>query len=148
MALLARDNNESAEAPSASAGRGSGLLATLALADSSLGGVGLLAGLPLLAATWALLSPAHVLSRTMTWDLLFNLAGAWQLHFGHVPHVDYHDPVGQLHFLLTAAGFHFFGPSPRAILVGMVIVAGVAVARRGRLALWRPWHRADHPLSR
>jgi len=136
MALLARDNNESAEAPSASAGRGSGLLATLALADSSLVALVLLAGLPLLAATWALLSPAHVLSRTMTWDLLFNLAGAWQLHFGHVPHVDYHDPVGQLHFLLTAAGFHFFGPSPRAILVGMVIVAVVLFAA-GSFVAWR-----------
>src|SRR5216683_3808639 len=116
MALCVRDNNESAYAPSASAGRGSGLLATLMVADSSLAALMLLASLPLIAATWALLSPAHLLSRTMTWDLLFNLAGAWQLHFAHVPHVDYHDPVGQLHFLLTAAGFHFFGPSPPATL--------------------------------
>jgi hypothetical protein len=69
-------------------------------------------------------------------DLLFNLAGAWQLHFGHVPHVDYHDPVGQLHFLLTAAGFHFFGPSPRAILVGMIIVAAVLFAA-GCFVAWR-----------
>ena len=31
------------------------------------------------AAIWALLSPPVVLSREMTWDLLFNLAGAWHL---------------------------------------------------------------------
>jgi len=136
MALFVRDNNESAYAPSASAGRGSGLLATLMVADSSLAALMLLASLPLIAATWALLSPAHLLSRTMTWDLLFNLAGAWQLHFAHVPHVDYHDPVGQLHFLLTAAGFHFFGPSPRAILVGMIIVAVVLFAA-GCFVAWR-----------
>jgi hypothetical protein len=48
----------------------------------------------------------------MTWDLLFNLAGAWHLRFGHVPHVDFHEPVGQLNFLLTEAGFLLVGPSP------------------------------------
>jgi len=82
----------------------------------------LVAALPTMAAMWALLSPDHVLSREMTWDLLFSLAGAWHLHFGHVPHVDFHEPVGQLNFLLTEAGFLFFGPTPRAFLAGVLIV--------------------------
>ncbi|MCW5733201.1 MAG: hypothetical protein KIS73_03720 [Enhydrobacter sp.] len=85
----------------------------------------LASGTPIALATWALLSPPLILSTEMTWDLLFNLAGAWHLWFGHVPHVDYHEPVGFLTFLLTEAGFWLIGPSPRAILVGMTIVAGV-----------------------
>jgi hypothetical protein len=40
------------------------------------------------------------------------------------------------HFLLTAASFHFFGPSPRAILVGMIIVAVVLFAA-GCFVAWR-----------
>ena len=40
------------------------------------------AGLPVLIAAWALMSPATLLSRTMTQDLLFNLAGAWQVYLG------------------------------------------------------------------
>ena len=127
MALWTSDD-DLARAPSVSAGGAKGLLATLAIADSSFAALVMLAGLPLLAAAWALLSPAHVLSRTMTWDLLFNLSGAWHLHFGHVPHVDYHDPVGRLDFLLTVAGFHFVGPSPRAVLVGMTIMAAALFA--------------------
>ena len=88
----------------------------------------LAAGLPVLAATWALLSPPVILSSEMTWDLLFNLAGAWHLWFGHVPHVDYHEPVGVLTFLLTEAGFRLLGPSPRAVLAGMAIFAAVLFA--------------------
>lgn len=87
--------------------------------------LGLVAGLPLLVATWAILSPPAILSGEMTWDLLFNLAGAWHLWSGHVPHVDYHEPVGVLTFLLTEAGFALLGPSPRVVLVGMAIVAAV-----------------------
>jgi hypothetical protein len=88
----------------------------------------LASGLPVLAAIWALLSPPVMLSSEMTWDLLFNLAGAWHLWVGHVPHVDYHEPVGVLTFLLTEAGFGLLGPSPRAVLVGMAIAAAVLFA--------------------
>ena len=70
----------------------------------------LAAGLPVLAAAWAVLSPAHMVSSEMTWDLMFNLAGAWHLWFGHVPHVDFHEPVGTLTFLLTEAGFWLTRP--------------------------------------
>lgn len=52
----------------------------------------------------------------MTWDLLFNLAGAWHLHNGQVPHVDFHDPVGQLYFRLTQLGFWLCGPTLRSHL--------------------------------
>jgi hypothetical protein len=44
----------------------------------------LLAAVPTAIAAWALLAPDYLLSREMTWDLLFNLAGAWHLQFGHV----------------------------------------------------------------
>ena len=88
----------------------------------------LAAGLPVLAAAWAVLSPSHMVSSEMTWDLMFNLAGAWQLWFGHVPHVDFHEPVGTLTFLLTEAGFWLTGPSPKAVPVGMAIVAAVLFA--------------------
>ena len=32
-----------------------------------------------------LLAPGRLFSREMTWDLLYNLEGAWHLHNGHVP---------------------------------------------------------------
>ncbi len=82
----------------------------------------LLAGLPTLAATWLLLSPAQLLSREMTWDLLFNLAGAWAVHTGQTPHVDFHDPLGALNFALTHLGFYVTGVNPLAFLVAQCIV--------------------------
>jgi hypothetical protein len=108
----------------------------MALADGELGGddrtsalqmslaaLVLLAGLPVLAAMWALLSPNLVLSREMTWDFLYNLSGAWQLRHGHVAHVDFHEPVGELNFVLTRLGFELFGPTPFAFLAGATIIA-------------------------
>jgi hypothetical protein len=59
----------------------------------------------------------------MTWDMLFNLAGAWHVFQGQVPHVDFHDPVGALNFLLTVAGFHLIGLSPDAMLAGASLMA-------------------------
>jgi hypothetical protein len=88
----------------------------------------LAAGLPVAAAAWILLAPAWLISAEMTWDLLFNLAGAWQLRFGHVPHIDFHEPVGTLTFLLTQAGFWLVGPTPKAVVAGMVIVAAAIFA--------------------
>ena len=60
-----------------------------------------------------LASPGILLSRQMSWDLLFNLAGAWHLHYGGVANVDFHDPVGQLYFWLTRLGFWLCGPTVR-----------------------------------
>jgi hypothetical protein len=54
----------------------------------------------------------------MTWDLLFNLEGAWSLWNGQLLHVDVHDPLGIVTFGLTLLGFHIAGISPRAFLVG------------------------------
>jgi len=51
-------------------------------------------------------SPNLVVSHQMTWDFLYNLSGAWHLQHGHVPHVDFHEPVGQLNFVLTQLGFN------------------------------------------
>ena len=87
-----------------------------------------LSGLPVLAAAWALMSPPTVLSNAMTWDFLFNLSGAWHLYVGHVPHVDFYDPVGQLYFILTAIGFQLLGPGPFAFLIGVAIVVSILFA--------------------
>ena len=95
-----------------------------------------LAALPVVASIWALLSPPVVLSHEMTWDLLFNLAGAWQLHFGHVAHVDFHEPVGELNFLLTDVGFRLVGFGPSAFLVGSVLMA-VALFVAAASVAWR-----------
>ena len=84
-----------------------------------------LAGLPVLVAAWLLMSPPHVLSNTLTWDFLFNLSGAWHVYLGHVAHVDFHEPVGQLSFILTAIGFHLMSPGPYGFLVGEAIVVSV-----------------------
>jgi hypothetical protein len=83
----------------------------------------LLAGLPVIAGAWALLSPNVVLSREMTWDFLFNLSGAWQFEYGRIPHVDFHEPLGTLNFVLTWLGFTLFGATPFAVLAGSVIVS-------------------------
>src|SRR5215475_15428949 len=83
-----------------------------------LAALGLSAGLPVAIAIWMLLSPGRIVSREMTWDMLFDIAGAWHVFQGHIPHVDFHDPVGELNFLLTAAGFYLVGPRLEAFLVG------------------------------
>jgi hypothetical protein len=97
----------------------------------------LLAGVPVLVALWALLSPGLVLSHEMTWDLLYNLSGAWHLQHGHVAHVDFHEPVGELNFMLTLLGFELVGPTPFAFLVGVTIVAAVAFAAASLAAVRR-----------
>jgi hypothetical protein len=109
-------------APSASPAL-DGLLSAWLMHDASPAKVLVLAALPVATAIWALLSPPFVLSQEMTWDLLFNLAGAWQVHVGHVAHVDFHEPVGQLNFLLTEIGFRLVGVGPRAFLAGNVLMA-------------------------
>jgi len=96
-----------------------------------------LAGVPVLIAAWAVVAPANLVSKVMTQDLMFNLAGAWQVYQGQSPHIDFHDPTGQLSFLLTAVGFDLLGLGPRAFLVNVLIVAAflflaslLAVVRR------------------
>ncbi len=96
-----------------------------------------LAGVPVLAAAWAVLSPPVMLSRTMTQDLLFNLSGAWHVYSGHVAHVDFHDASGRLSFLLTALGFHLLGPVPFAFLVNVAIMSGVLFAAAFLVAMRR-----------
>ncbi len=77
------------------------------------------------AAGWLLAAPDRIVSRQMTWDMLFNLAGAWHLHNGHVAHVDFHDPLGVVTFLLTAIGFRLTGPSVWGFIAGEVLAAAV-----------------------
>ena len=97
----------------------------------------LLAGVPVLVALWALFSPGLVLSHEMTWDFLYNLSGAWHLQHGHVAHVDFHEPVGQLNFVLTLLGFALVGPTPFAFLVGAAIVATAVFASASLAAMRR-----------
>ena len=136
MSPPARSDAQRADAPSFSQSGASKLATRLMVGEASLTALVVLAGVALLAAAWALLSPAHVFSRSMTWDLLFNLAGAWQVHYGHVPHVDFHHAAGRLNYWLTDAGFYFYGPSPRAIIVGSIIVAAAMLAA-GCFVAWR-----------
>lgn len=121
-------------APAWSAGN---TLAALFLRDASPLALLLLAGIPVMLACWAIFSPPVILSTEMTWDLLFNLTGAWHLRYGHVPHVDFHEPVGALNFALTHLGFQVVGPSPRALLVGIAIVTAVLFA----FACFATWRR-------
>lgn len=79
-------------------------------------------------AVWLLLGAPTVFSREMSWDLLFNLDGAWNLWNGRVLHVDVHDPLGIVTFGLTALGFHIAGIGPRAFLVGEVLYAALMLA--------------------
>ena len=102
----------------------------------SLAMVILLSALPLLLAGWLLLSRDIMLAEQNTMDLLFNLAGAWQFHLGRTQHVDFHEAVGPLNFLLTQAGFHLVGFSPFAFLAGqMLAVLGLSVMAVA--AAWR-----------
>lgn len=104
--------------------------------DASLGPLAALAGMTVFAACWMMFSPPVVLSTEMTWDLLFNLAGAWHLRAGHVPHVDFHEAVGVLTFALTELGFTIAGASPRALLVGVGMATAVLFVF-ATLAAWR-----------
>ena len=61
----------------------------------------------------------------MSWDLLFNLEGAWSLWNGQQLHVNVHDPLGIVTFGLTALGFHITGLDARAFLVGETLYASV-----------------------
>ena len=82
-----------------------------------------IAGVPSLLGAYLLLSPPVVFSREMTWDLLFNLEGAWNLFEGQTLHVDVHDPLGIIPFLLTEIGFSLSGVGPQAFLVGVLLYA-------------------------
>ena len=77
---------------------------------------------------WLLLAAHTVFSREMTWDLLFNLEGAWDLWSGRQLHVDVHDPLGLVTFGLTAVGFQIAGIGPRAFLVGEALYAAAMLA--------------------
>lgn len=115
-------------ATGAAARRAETLAGALLLRDAHPVALIALGGAVVLAAAWAVFSPPIVFSREMTWDLLFNLSGGWHVRAGHVPNVDFHEPVGPLNFWLTALGFELVGTGPRALLVGIAIVAAFIFA--------------------
>jgi len=96
-----------------------------------------LAGVPVVVAATLVISTDVLLSREMTWDLLFNLAGAWHLLNGHVPHLDFHEPVGALNFLLTRIGFALVGCTPFAFVAGAILVALAVFAAATAAAIVR-----------
>ena len=81
--------------------------------------------LVLLASSWLMLSPGIIYSAEMTWDLLFNLDGAWRLYEGQVSHVDFENVFGTLTFAMTTLGFQLIGIKPIAFIVGECILATV-----------------------
>lgn len=95
------------------------------------------AGLPTLLAAWAVLSPGLVLARQGAVDFLFNLAGAWAIANGHMPHIDFHEAVGPLNFILTAAGFRLAGVGPAAFLAGEAVALAALFAAAVPVAMRR-----------
>ncbi len=93
--------------------------------------------LPALAGVAMLMAPGRLFSREMTWDLLYNLEGAWHLHNGHVAHVDFHTPLGALAFELTRMGFAIAGAVPQAALAGPLILLVPALAAAALVAARR-----------
>ena len=83
---------------------------------------------PVVIASILLIAPMHVYSREMTWDLLFNLDGAWRLYNGQIPHFDFHTELGALPFATTALGFYLLGPNPTGFLVGECVFAVLVLA--------------------
>jgi hypothetical protein len=61
----------------------------------------------------------------MTWDLLFNLDGAWRLYIGQLSHIDFENVFGTLPFAITALGFELIGIKPVAFIVGECLLATV-----------------------
>ena len=82
----------------------------------------------LFASAWLILSPGVIYSNAMTWDLLFNLDGAWRLYTGQVLHADFHHPLGTLPFAITVLGFQLVGIKPFAFVVGECVVAAAFAA--------------------
>ena len=101
----------------------SGLWSSLFYGEARLLPVVALAGAMFATSALMLVLPGTVLSRLMTWDLLYNFSGAWQMYSGHVAHVDFHDPLGSLYFWPTALGFRLVGLNAFAFIAGEVIVA-------------------------
>jgi hypothetical protein len=116
------------------------LLGRLLIGATSAAHVAAWASVPALAGVALLLGPGRLFSREMTWDLLYNLEGAWHLHNGQVPHVDFHTPLGAMTFELTRIGFAMVGTIPLAALAGPLLLvvpalAAGAVAAARRLPL-------------
>jgi hypothetical protein len=103
-------------------------IAAWLLGPASLLSLLLLTVLPVLGGVWLLTSPAMFV-RTEALDLAGLLEGGWRVYQGLVPHIDFHEPVGQLNFWLIAAGLRWAGHAPQAFLAGeMVVLAAIFMA--------------------
>ena len=82
-------------------------------------------------------SPA-VLVTDMPMDIYVPLDGAWRVHEGQTPHVDFSTPVGLLYYETYGAAMDLFGPTARVLLFvpaffSVVMLGVVALATRSRL---------------
>lgn len=85
-----------------------------------------------------MVTSAAVLVTDMPLDIYVPLDGAWRVHEGHTPHLDFQTPIGLLYYETYGAAMALSGPSAKVLLtvpavfsVGMLAV--VAFATRGRL---------------
>lgn len=107
---------------------GDPILRRMLISRSDLGSLLLLTWPATAIAAALLIAPLQLYSREMTWDLLFNLDGAWRLYNHQIPHVDFHTELGSLTFAMTAVGFHLVGPTVLGFLAGECIFAAIIFA--------------------
>ena len=55
------------------------------------------------------------------WDVFCLLDGGWRIISGHIPHVDYYNPIGPLTYLLIAAGMKIGIPSLASLVYGNLL---------------------------
>ncbi len=61
------------------------------------------------------------------WDVMQILDDAWRMYNGQVPHVDFHNPIGDLTYLLVLFGMKVGKPSVSAICYGIVLLLAAIV---------------------
>jgi hypothetical protein len=55
------------------------------------------------------------------WDIILLLDGAWRITIGHIPHQDFHNPIGPLTYELIALGMQITGPRLASIAVATAV---------------------------
>jgi hypothetical protein len=61
-------------------------------------------------------------------DLFVPLDGAWRMHNGQVPHLDFYTPVGDLYYLILKIAAALFGMQPKLVLWANLLMVPVAAA--------------------
>ncbi|HWU01021.1 MAG TPA: hypothetical protein VN229_25505 [Terriglobales bacterium] len=61
-------------------------------------------------------------------DLFVPLDGAWRMHNGQVPHLDFYTPVGDLYYLILKIAAALFGMQPKLVIWANLLMVPVAAA--------------------